>query len=168
MLYDIIFPIGFDFPNVFTILWESSILYLYVEITIANAFKVSLNVKKMFPSVILCQLNTNTKHKITWKFRTNQKRKKQKKQYFKDTIERENDGGNKNEKHRNQNDKKNKNNYNNSSLEKPKTSSLLGNSMLKKLNGYLLTKMWDINTLSKFHCFQVLKSGAWLVMSSQP
>ena len=63
-----------------------------------------------------------------------------------ETIERENDDGNKNyvtDKKgkgniRKANDKKNKSNDNNSSKGKPKTVYVLGHSMVKKLNGYLL------------------------------
>lgn len=39
-------------------------------------------------------------------------------------------------------------------------------SMVKKLNGYLLQKRWDINILSKFDHFKVIKSG--LVLGLRP
>ena len=41
---------------------------------------------------------------------------------------------------RNENDRNNKNNENKSQREKLKTIYILGDSMVKKLNGYLLTK----------------------------
>ena len=86
-----------------------------------------------------------------------------------DPIERENDNGNKKDRvnKRKENDKC-KSNSNNNSMEKPKIVYALGDSMLEKLNDYLLAKRWDKNTLSKFDSLQVLKSVACLIMSNQP
>ena len=50
-----------------------------------------------------------------------------------------------------------KNNENNVPTEKQKTVYILGNSMIKELNGYLLTKKLDINSVSNLVHFQVLK-----------
>ena len=61
---------------------------------------------------------------------------------------------------RNASDKKNKNNDINCQIEKPKTVNILGDSMVKKLNGYLRTMKWN---LSKFEHFQGLKSIVWLI-----
>ena len=58
-----------------------------------------------------------------------------------DPIERENDNGNKKDRvnKRKENDKC-KSNSNNNSMEKPKIVYVLGDSMLEKLNDYLLAK----------------------------
>ena len=50
-----------------------------------------------------------------------------------------------------------KSNGNNSSMEQLKSVSVLGGSILKKLDGYLLSKRSNINTLQNFNHFQVLK-----------
>ena len=52
-------------------------------------------------------------------------------------------------------------------MERLKPVYILGDTTLKTLNDYFLTKRWDKNTLSKFNFFQLLKSVAWLIMSHQ-
>ena len=104
-------------------------------------------------------------YKIKWEIRT----KNAKKQYIfsekgdlnklnKDTIEKENNTGNENNVRKKKDKgkesyKKRKISDNNSSKEKLKTAFTLGDSILKKLNGCLLSKRWDINTLLMFNYF---------------
>ena len=97
----------------------------------------------------------------------NKKENVKKKVENKDEKKKSKEKDKKSEKSNRKNNEKESRNNDNMSREKQKSVYILGDSIIKKVNGYFLTKNCDINTLSKLDHFLERKLVAWLIMLSQ-